>query len=54
MLPDLPRNRVRSWFHARPGGQQIWRVGIAVAGLIVVIFGIAFSTRWPTGGRSPR
>jgi uncharacterized protein (TIGR02611 family) len=32
--------RVRSWFHARPGGQQVWRAGVAVAGLIVVIVGI--------------
>jgi uncharacterized protein (TIGR02611 family) len=32
--------RVRSWVHARPGGAQIWRVGVAVAGLVVVIVGI--------------
>ena len=31
---------VRSWFHARPGGAQIWRVGVALAGLIVIIVGI--------------
>ena len=32
--------RVRAWFHARPGGRQIWRVGVAASGLIVVIVGI--------------
>jgi len=31
---------VRSWFHARPGGAQIWRVGIAAGGLVVIIVGI--------------
>ena len=31
---------VRSWFYARPGGAQIWRVGIALSGLVVVIVGI--------------
>jgi uncharacterized protein (TIGR02611 family) len=31
---------VRSWFHARPGGGHIWRVGIALCGLVVVIVGI--------------
>lgn len=33
-------NSVRSWFYARPGGAQIWRVGIALAGLVVVLVGI--------------
>jgi len=32
--------RVRSWVHARPGGAQIWRVGIALAGLVVIVVGI--------------
>jgi uncharacterized protein (TIGR02611 family) len=32
--------RVRSWVHARPGGRQVWRVGVAASGLIVVIVGI--------------
>jgi uncharacterized protein (TIGR02611 family) len=31
---------VRSWFHARPGGGHIWRVGVAVFGLVVIIAGI--------------
>ena len=35
-----PVNRVRSWFYARPGGAQIWRGGVAVGGLVVVIIGI--------------
>jgi uncharacterized protein (TIGR02611 family) len=33
-------NGVRSWFYARPGGAQIWRVGIALSGLVVIIVGI--------------
>jgi uncharacterized protein (TIGR02611 family) len=33
---------LRSWFYARPGGAQIWRVGIALVGLVVVIVGIFF------------
>src|ERR1700748_23996 len=33
-------NDVRSWFHARPGGAQIWRGAIALAGLVVIIVGI--------------
>jgi uncharacterized protein (TIGR02611 family) len=31
---------VRSWFHARPGGTQIWRAGVALVGLVVIIVGI--------------
>jgi uncharacterized protein (TIGR02611 family) len=33
-------NRVRSWVRARPGGAQIWRGGVAVVGLVVIIVGI--------------
>ena len=33
-------NGVRSWFHARPGGAQIWRGCIAVGGLVVILVGI--------------
>lgn len=33
-------NGVRSWFHARPGGGQVWRGAVAVVGLIVIIVGI--------------
>lgn len=33
-------NRVQSWFYARPGGAQTWRVGIALAGLLVIVVGI--------------
>jgi len=33
-------NRVRSWIYARPGGAQIWRGGVAVVGLVVIIIGI--------------
>ena len=35
-----PVNRVRSWLYARPGGAQIWRAGVALGGLIVVLVGI--------------
>jgi len=31
---------VRSWFHARPGGAQIWRGAVALVGLVVIIVGI--------------
>jgi uncharacterized protein (TIGR02611 family) len=31
---------VRSWFHRRPGGALIWRGGVAVCGLVVIIIGI--------------
>jgi hypothetical protein len=31
--------RVRSWFHARPGGQQIWRAGVAVG--LLALTGVA-------------
>jgi uncharacterized protein (TIGR02611 family) len=30
----------RSWVHARPGGARIWRGGVALAGLVVIIVGI--------------
>ena len=31
---------LRWWFHARPGGAQIWRAGVALAGGLVIIVGI--------------
>ena len=31
---------MRSWVHARPAGPQIWRGGVALAGLAVTITGI--------------
>jgi uncharacterized protein (TIGR02611 family) len=31
---------VRSWVHGRPGGRLIWRGGVALAGLAVVIVGV--------------
>ena len=42
MLQRLNRRvrSVRSWFHARPGGAPIWRGGVALAGLVVIIVGI--------------
>jgi uncharacterized protein (TIGR02611 family) len=30
----------RSWVYARPGGAHVWRFGIALSGLVVVIVGI--------------
>lgn len=33
-------NRLRSWFHARPGGAQIWRAGVALVGGVVIVVGI--------------
>jgi uncharacterized protein (TIGR02611 family) len=33
-------NRTRSWVHRRPGGAQIWRGGVALAGLVVIVVGI--------------
>jgi uncharacterized protein (TIGR02611 family) len=33
-------NSVRSWVYARPGGSLIWRVGVALGGLVVIIVGI--------------
>ena len=33
-------NSVRLWFHARRGGAQIWRVGVALVELVVVVVGI--------------
>lgn len=33
-------NGVRSWVHARPGGARIWRGGVALVGLVVIIVGI--------------
>lgn len=33
-------DRLRSWVHQRPGGRRIWRVSIALVGLIVVIVGV--------------
>ncbi len=32
--------RLRSWVHQRPNGAQIWRGGIALAGLVVIIAGV--------------
>ena len=32
--------RLRSWVHQRPRGAQIWRGGIAIAGLVVIIAGV--------------
>jgi uncharacterized protein (TIGR02611 family) len=42
ILRQLSRriDRVRSWAHARPGGAQIWRAGVALAGLLVIVVGI--------------
>lgn len=34
--------RVRLWVHRRPGGVQLWQVGIGVLGLVVIAVGIAF------------
>jgi uncharacterized protein (TIGR02611 family) len=31
---------VRSWVHRRPSGVAIWRVGIALIGLVVIIVGV--------------
>jgi uncharacterized protein (TIGR02611 family) len=31
---------LRSWAYQRPGGRRIWRVSIALAGLIVIIIGV--------------
>ncbi len=33
-------NSARSWVYARPGGRPIWRGGIALGGLVVIIVGI--------------
>jgi uncharacterized protein (TIGR02611 family) len=33
-------NSARSWVRARPGGPQIWRGGVALGGLAVIIVGI--------------
>ncbi len=45
MNPVLARirrrvTRLRSWVHARPGGAQAWRVGVALTGLVVIIVGV--------------
>ena len=31
---------MRSWAYQRPSGARIWRVGIALAGLVVTIIGV--------------
>jgi uncharacterized protein (TIGR02611 family) len=31
---------VRSWVHARPAGRHLWRGGVAVVGLVVILVGI--------------
>jgi uncharacterized protein (TIGR02611 family) len=33
-------NGLRSWVHRRPGGARIWRVAIALVGLIVIVGGV--------------
>jgi uncharacterized protein (TIGR02611 family) len=32
--------RLRSWVHQRPGGAHIWRSGIALVGLVVIVAGV--------------
>jgi uncharacterized protein (TIGR02611 family) len=31
---------LRAWVFRRPGGRMAWRVAVAIAGLVVVVFGI--------------